>query len=70
MNRLMHARKTTSILKTSETSPVLGFIREGSEAVPGEVQVDHKEQFLHVEGDQALKGAAQDSGEVPIPGGI
>jgi len=35
-----------------------------------EIEVGHKEEFLHREGDQALEWAAWGGGGVSIPGGI
>lgn len=40
------------------------------QVAPGEVYVEHQEEFLHKKSGQALCWAAQGSGAVPIPGGI
>lgn len=42
--------------------------RREAQAVPREVQVGHQKEFLDGRGCQALEGAAQESGGVPIPG--
>lgn len=44
--------------------------RKQSQAVPGRVQVDCCEQFLHGKVCPALAQAGQGRGGVPIPGGV
>lgn len=40
------------------------------QVVPGEAYIGYQEEFLLGEGGQALEGAAQGGGGVPLPGGI
>lgn len=44
--------------------------RTQSQAVPGEVQVDHQEEFLHRKDDQMLEWTSQRGSEVSNPGDI